>query len=56
MNLLHNELEDLLKPGTIVAHYKREEYLKLTPPTEQIENMYLMKSPYPASAAGCGLF
>ena len=41
MNLLHNELEDLLKPGTIVAHYKREDYLKLTPPTEQIENMYL---------------
>lgn len=41
MNLLHNELEDLLKPGTIVAHYKRENYLKLTAPTEQVENMYL---------------
>lgn len=41
MNLLHNELEDILKPGTIVAHYKRNDYLKLTPPTEQVENMYL---------------
>lgn len=28
MNLLQNELETLLTPGTIVAHFKREKYLK----------------------------
>ena len=29
MNLLHNDLESLLTPGTIVAHYKRDRYLKV---------------------------
>ena len=28
MNLLQNELEPLLTPGTIVAHFKRDNYLK----------------------------
>ena len=28
MNLLQNELETLLTPGTIVAHFKRDNYLK----------------------------
>ena len=28
MNLLHNDLDTLLTPGTIVAHFKRDEYLK----------------------------
>lgn len=28
MNLLRNDLETLLTPGTVVAHFKREKYLK----------------------------
>lgn len=28
MNLLHNDLETLLTPGTVVAHFKRDKYLK----------------------------
>lgn len=28
MNLLRNDLETLLTPGTVVAHFKRDEYLK----------------------------
>lgn len=42
MNLLQNELEPLLTPGTIVAHFKRDAYLK----THRLDadfdkNMYL---------------
>ncbi len=42
MNLLQNELETLLTPGTIVAHFKRDNYLK----THRLDadfdkNMYL---------------
>lgn len=42
MNLLQNELETLLTPGTIVAHFKRDAYLK----THRLDadfdkNMYL---------------
>lgn len=42
MNLLHNDLESLLTPGTIVAHYKRDRYLKVHKNDEKFDkNMYI---------------
>lgn len=42
MNLLHNDLESLLTPGTIVAHYKRDRYLKVHKNDETFDkNMYI---------------
>ena len=42
MNLLHNDLETLLTPGTIVAHYKRDKYLKAHKTDETFDkNMYI---------------
>ena len=42
MNLLHNDLETLLTPGTIVAHYKRDRYLKAHKTDETFDkNMYI---------------
>lgn len=42
MNLLHNDLESLLTPGTIVAHYKRDKYLRIHKDDEKRDkNMYI---------------
>ena len=42
MNLLQNELETLLTPGTIVAHFKRDKYLKIHRLDADFDkNMYL---------------
>ena len=42
MNLLHNDLESLLTPGTIVAHYKRDRYLRIHKNDEKFDkNMYI---------------
>lgn len=42
MNLLHNDLETLLTPGTIVAHYKRDRYLRIHKDDEKLDkNMYI---------------
>lgn len=42
MNLLHNDLESLLTPGTIVAHYKRDRYLRIHEKDENLDkNMYI---------------
>ena len=42
MNLLHNDLETLLTPGTIVAHYKRDRYLRIHKDDENLDkNMYI---------------
>lgn len=42
MNLLHNDLESLLTPGTIVAHFKRDEYMnKHRLDNDFDKNMYL---------------
>lgn len=42
MNLLHNDLESLLTPGTIVAHYKRDRYLRIHKNDENLDkNMYI---------------
>ena len=42
MNLLHNDLETLLTPGTIVAHYKRDRYLRIHKDDERLDkNMYI---------------
>ena len=42
MNLLHNDLESLLTPGTIVAHYKRDRYLRIHKNDEKLDkNMYI---------------
>lgn len=42
MNLLHNDLESLLTPGTIVAHYKRERYMRIHKNDENLDkNMYI---------------
>ena len=42
MNLLHNDLESLLTPGTIVTHYKRDRYLKAHKTDETFDkNMYI---------------
>ena len=37
MNLLHNDLESLLTPGTIVAHYKRDRYLRIHKDDENLD-------------------
>ena len=42
MNLLHNDLESLLTPGTIVTRYKRDRYLKAHKTDETFDkNMYI---------------
>ena len=42
MNLLHNDLESLLTPGTIVAHYTRDKYLRIHKNDENLDkNMYI---------------
>ena len=42
MNLLHNDLATLLTPGTIVAHYKRDRYLRIHKNDEKLDkNMYI---------------
>lgn len=42
MNLLHNDLESLLTPGTIVAHYKRANYLNSHKDDKDFDkNMYI---------------
>ena len=41
MNLLHNDLESLLTPGTIVAHYKRDRYMRIHKDDEKLDkNIY----------------